>query len=291
MTWLLDRARTLALAGSPSARTLVIDFDGVIHDQFDGWRGGDLYGPPIPGAVEALHRYFRGGWHIAVVTARDESHHAKIRAYLEEHTGLPVVVSERRHAYWHGPEILVTNVKPGGVGYVDDNGVRFSVAAGGWATALAGLPASPNDVLRPVKEAIRESGVKDTELLLTADERTRLQVLLAGVKPAGNAVVADLTRAVADIQGHDHPNWEDLFCGNLTSWAGERAGYLLARLLLREEEVERLRAQLAELTKSPSERANDRVRTLRASGDVEGAIAAAEAFAAEQAAEVANPRL
>ncbi|MDH6129387.1 hypothetical protein [Kitasatospora sp. GP82] len=146
-TWLLERARTLALAGSPSRRTLVIDFDGVVHDQNDGWRGGEVYGPPIPGAVQELQRRSAGGWSLAIVTARHHDLHDDVARWVEKHTALPTVVCAQRHAYWHGPEILVTNVKPGAVAYVDDNAVRFTLAAGGWTTALAGLPYSPDEVL------------------------------------------------------------------------------------------------------------------------------------------------
>lgn len=55
-------------------------------------------------------------------------------------------------------------------------------------------------------------------------------------------------------------------------------------------EVDRLRAELAELRKTPRERANDRVRALREAGDIEGACAAAEAFEASEAYDAAHPR-
>ncbi len=66
---------------------------------------------------------------------------------MEKSTGLDTVVCQERHAYWSGSRVLVTNVKPGALAYVDDNAVRFDLAAGGWATALAGLPFARSEVL------------------------------------------------------------------------------------------------------------------------------------------------
>ncbi len=69
-TRLLERARLLALADSPSAGTIAYDFDGVLHDQTDGWREGAVYGPSIPGAVEELQLRVAGGWSAVIMTAR-----------------------------------------------------------------------------------------------------------------------------------------------------------------------------------------------------------------------------
>ncbi|WP_030272998.1 hypothetical protein [Streptomyces sp. NRRL B-24484] len=125
----------------------MIDYDGVIHDQNDGWRDGAVYGPPIPGAIEELQNRIAGGWSIAVVTARHHDLHHDVARWLEKHAGLETVVCEKRHAYWHGPKVLVTNVKCGALAYIDDNAIHFNPRNGGWSTALAALPYSPDDVL------------------------------------------------------------------------------------------------------------------------------------------------
>ncbi|WP_033818569.1 hypothetical protein [Kitasatospora sp. MBT63] len=145
--WLYSRALTLARAGSPSAGTIMINFDGVIHDQNDGWRGGEVYGPPIPGALEELQFRSAGGWSLAIVTARHHDQHPNVARWVEKHTGLKTVVCAQRHAYWQDSRVLVTNVKPGAVAYVADNAVRFDQAAGGWATALSPLPYDRSEIL------------------------------------------------------------------------------------------------------------------------------------------------
>jgi hypothetical protein len=48
-----------------------------------------------------------------------------------------------------------------------------------------------------------------------------------------------IRKAIQDIKLHDH-NREDWFCMNLTSWLGERSGWLVARLDEATAEVERL---------------------------------------------------
>lgn len=58
---LLERPRLLARSGSPSAGTVVDDFDGVLHGQPDGWLDGEMYGPTIPGAVKERQRPVAAG--------------------------------------------------------------------------------------------------------------------------------------------------------------------------------------------------------------------------------------
>lgn len=67
----------------------------------------------------------------------------------------------------------------------------------------------------------------------------------------------------------------------------ERADTAQPKLLA---EIEQLRAELAELKKTPRERANDRVRALIAAGDHEGACAAAEAFELSEAHAATHPQ-
>lgn len=71
---------------------------------------------------------------------------------------------------------------------------------------------------------------------------------LGDATPAMDSLVTDLAEAVADLRNHAHPKGkgEDLFCGNLTAWMGERMAPVLRRLLDAEAEAERLRARAGE---------------------------------------------
>lgn len=103
--------------------TLAIDFDGVIHDYSEGWRGGEVYGDLVPGTAEAL-RQLSKNYKLVVFTAR---------------FNLPDV-----HAFLHRKRIEhlfegVTNVKPMAVAYIDDRAFHFD----NWAGVLAEFSRAP----------------------------------------------------------------------------------------------------------------------------------------------------
>ncbi|MEV4559095.1 hypothetical protein AB0K51_19185 [Kitasatospora sp. NPDC049285] len=141
-TALATRAADLAQRQSPSAFTIGIDFDQVIHDDFDGWREGAIYGPPIHGAIEALDRLLRAGWSLFVMTARHPRQHEAIAQWLRQRLDWEVIVDDQdpERAYWHGPELLVSSRKFGALAYIDDKGLTFH----SWETVLDGLPDRPD---------------------------------------------------------------------------------------------------------------------------------------------------
>ena len=126
---------------------------------------------------------------------------------------------------------------------------------------------------------------------LTGGRADLITALIGDVPPATDRLVKQLAETVQGRRDHEHPNHEDFYCFNQVSWAGERVAYVLRRLLDAEAEVVRLRAELAEERKTPTERANDRVRALREAGDLEGALAVAEANEASVAHDVTHPRI
>ena len=126
---------------------------------------------------------------------------------------------------------------------------------------------------------------------ITGARASTIVALIGDVAPATDSLVKSLAESVQKRREHDHPNHEDFFCFNQVAWAGERTAYLIRRLLDAEAEVVQLRTALAEATKTPAERANDRVRKLREAGDLEGAMAVAEAHEASVAYDVTHPRI
>ena len=94
-------------------KTVVFDFDGVIHPYTSGWQGIDKTpDPPVPEAVETIRRLRRRGYKVIVVSARSSvsAGLAAIKRYLKK---------------WNIEVDGVTAEKPPAVVYVDDRSICF----------------------------------------------------------------------------------------------------------------------------------------------------------------------
>jgi hypothetical protein len=100
---------------------LCIDFDGVIHDDNQGYHDGTCYGLPIPGSLESL-RELSTRFTIVIFTAKAKPSRPIVNGltgtelvwqWLEKY-GVADCVKE------------VTSEKPRGFLYIDDNGYRFT---------------------------------------------------------------------------------------------------------------------------------------------------------------------
>ena len=94
-------------------KTVVFDFDGVIHSYTSGWKGAeDIPDPPVPGISEAIERIRMAGYRVVVVSTR---------CYRPEGMG-----AVRRYLRDNG--IVVDDVmmeKPPAICYIDDRAIRF----------------------------------------------------------------------------------------------------------------------------------------------------------------------
>lgn len=95
-------------------RTLLVDFDGVIHAYSHGWGDGTAYDPPMPGAKEALAELSER-YEVVIFSTRDAG---QIAAWLIQH---------------EFPPYEVTNHKRPATAIIDDRAVRFV----DWPSALA----------------------------------------------------------------------------------------------------------------------------------------------------------
>ncbi|MET7436600.1 hypothetical protein ACFYQQ_00930 [Streptomyces sp. NPDC005496] len=82
---------------------------------------------------------------------------------------------------------------------------------------------------------------------LTPQERDMILGLIGDVKPARSSLLVSFGESVRNRREHEHPQWEDFYCLNLSSYMGERSGPVLRRLVDVEAENERLRVRVAEL--------------------------------------------
>jgi hypothetical protein len=100
--------------------TIAIDFDGVIHDAYQGWGDGTCYGNPLPGSIDAIKELSKK-YDIVIFTAKAKPD----RPLVNGKTGVELV---KEWLDKHGILNYVSNItseKPRAELYIDDNGYRF----------------------------------------------------------------------------------------------------------------------------------------------------------------------
>lgn len=124
--------------------TVAVDFDGVIHGNYQGYAAGDLYGDPIPGcrtqlaklralgvriivhSARCTHKLFRITDELGTVrTVSSPPQSTEVAAWLEKHD---ICYDE----LWDSPG------KPLADFYIDDRAIRFV----SWEQTFAELQAS-----------------------------------------------------------------------------------------------------------------------------------------------------
>ena len=94
-------------------KTVVFDFDGVIHSYTSGWKGSAIIpDPPVPGIREAIAEIRRAGYDVVVVSTRCNTldGYAAIREWLYRNK---IVVDD------------VKVEKPPAIAYIDDRAICF----------------------------------------------------------------------------------------------------------------------------------------------------------------------
>lgn len=119
--------------------TVSIDFDGVIHRYRDGWKDGSIYDSPVEGSLESLSA-LRKVTSVAIFTTRNV---LDVACWLESYA-VPRTVTYGGvgewpgYPFWNDREyVLITNLKPSAVAYIDDRGIRFE----NWEQTLGDLAA------------------------------------------------------------------------------------------------------------------------------------------------------
>lgn len=107
-------------------KTVVFDFDGVIHKGYNGWKDGSIYGTidiELMSYIETL----MNDYYVVISSNRPAEQ-------IVEHLsgmGYSVELFNKTPAnmYWTKQRVIgVTNAKPIGILYVDDHGFRFNPA-------------------------------------------------------------------------------------------------------------------------------------------------------------------
>jgi hypothetical protein len=94
-----------------SRKTIVLDFDGVLHD-YDEWRGAEVIGEPVEGALDFVWWLKERGYGLRIISVR------------AAHEGGKVAIQKwlKKHGF---PKISVSHEKKGGCLYIDDRAIRF----------------------------------------------------------------------------------------------------------------------------------------------------------------------
>lgn len=93
-------------------KTVVFDFDGVIHSYTSGWRGAtEIPDPPVPGIAEAISK-IREKYRVVVVSSRCSQYAGSkaVQRWLEKYG---IVVD------------AISSTKPPAVCYIDDRALYF----------------------------------------------------------------------------------------------------------------------------------------------------------------------
>lgn len=94
-------------------KTIAIDFDGVIHQYSKGWQNGEIYDPPMEGALDAVKKLASNNKLVIFSTRANEWHNQlEMAAWLTEHGFMDYIEK-------------VTSNKPIAHIYIDDRGLRF----------------------------------------------------------------------------------------------------------------------------------------------------------------------
>lgn len=94
-------------------KTVVFDFDGVIHSYTSGWKGYDVIpDPPVPGIKEAIAEIRAAGYEVVIVSTRCamEKGYDAVKAWIRD----------------NGIEVDAVMVKkPPAIVYIDDRALCF----------------------------------------------------------------------------------------------------------------------------------------------------------------------
>lgn len=105
-------------------KTIVFDFDGVIHKGYNGWRDGSIYGTIDTELLDYM-QYLMNDYYVVISSNRPAQQIVDCLNKLEYPAELFIKTEE--HMYWDTPCVFgVTNAKPVGVLYIDDRGFRYN---------------------------------------------------------------------------------------------------------------------------------------------------------------------
>lgn len=107
-------------------KTIVFDFDGVIHKGYKGWRDGSIYGKIDNELLDYVKELMED---YLIVISSNRPAEQIVNRLNEERKDMQFEIFKKDmkdHMYWNKDNIVgVTNEKAVGILYVDDRGFRY----------------------------------------------------------------------------------------------------------------------------------------------------------------------
>ena len=105
-------------------KTIVFDFDGVIHQKYNGYKDGSIYGTINYELLNYIKELLKD-YYIVISSNRPAK---QIVDYMNNNTDLDFEIFNKddKNLYWEKNNIIgVTNQKAIGILYIDDRGFRY----------------------------------------------------------------------------------------------------------------------------------------------------------------------
>lgn len=108
-------------------KTIVFDFDGVIHKGYSGWKDGSIYGE-IDIEILKYIKELMNNYYVVISSNRPAIQIVEYLTNLD--TGIEFEVFKKdlnKNMYWNKDNVVgVTNEKAVGILYIDDRGYRYN---------------------------------------------------------------------------------------------------------------------------------------------------------------------
>lgn len=95
-------------------KRILVDFDNTLHDAYDGYRNGELYGDPMPDSIQMIRKLIEAGYEPVVFTARNVQDIVILDSICKW-------LNDNGYQY-----MRVTNKKIPALAYIDDRAIRFT---------------------------------------------------------------------------------------------------------------------------------------------------------------------
>lgn len=110
-----------------SKKTIVFDFDGVIHKGYTGWKDGTIYGTIDMDLISYIEELIKDYYIVISSNRPTEQIVAFMNDYITTTLKFEVFKKDMQgNMYWNKDNVVgVTNEKAVGILYIDDRGFRY----------------------------------------------------------------------------------------------------------------------------------------------------------------------